>query len=173
MARLYEYVGPGSIKARAAGQPAGTRIRSPFDLISWARHTDHDGEIVVATFVIDATGDLLVAARRSEHVACAGAGAVLSAGEMFLRMQDDTVVVAEITNNSTGYCPEADSWPAVAAALDQIGISRPRGFTHEFVFRRCEKCRERNLIKDNWYVCAICGSDLPELWNLAQPETED
>jgi hypothetical protein len=39
-----------------------------------------DGLLVV-TFAIDAKGSLRVADRRSEHVACAGGGPVLSAGE--------------------------------------------------------------------------------------------
>jgi hypothetical protein len=75
----------------------------------------------VATFVIDLNGDLLVADRRSEHVACAGGGPVLSAGEMFFLVEEDRVEVTDVSNQSTGYCPEPSSWPGVAAALDRIG----------------------------------------------------
>ena len=37
--------------------------------------------------------------------------------------------------------------------------------TH-IAFRRCPDCRERNLVKDSWLVCQLCGSDLPEEWNF-------
>src|SRR6186997_241585 len=116
MTRLYHYVGPADIKARVAGRPAGTRITSAADLLAWVRGTGQrpgpDG-LVAATFVIDANGDLLVADRRSEHVACAGGGPVLSAGETFFGVEGDRREVAEVSNQSTGFCPEPESWPAV------------------------------------------------------------
>jgi hypothetical protein len=169
MTRLYSYVGPASIKARVAGRPAGTRVRSAADLLAWVRGTGPcpgpDG-LVAATFVIDAAGDLLLADRRSEHVACAGGELVRSAGEMFFLVEGDVVEVAEVSNQSTGYCPEPESWPAVAAALSRIGIAHPGRFTTEVVFRRCEKCRERNVVKDGWFRCGVCGAELPGEWNF-------
>ncbi len=168
MSRLYSYVGPAEIKARVAGAPAGTPIRSAADLLAWARAGGHAGPdaLVAATFVIDARGDLRVADRRSEHVACAGGGPVLSAGELFLRVAGGRVEVAEASNQSTGFCPEPGSWPAVAAALDRLGVPHPGRFTTEVVFRRCEKCGERNAVKDGWFVCAVCGAELPAGWNF-------
>jgi hypothetical protein len=166
---LYKYVGPAAIQARVAGRPVGTPIRSVPDLLAWVRGTGQrpgPGSLVAATFVIDARGDLLVADRRSEHVACAAGGPVLSAGELFFLTGDGRVEVAEASNQSTGYCPEPESWPAVAAALERAGIAHPGRFTAEVVFRRCEACGERNVVKGGWLTCGVCGAELPERWNF-------
>jgi len=170
MTRHYSYVGPPEIKGRVAGCPGGTRITSVADLFAWVRSTDCkpglDG-LVAATFVIDPQGDLLLANRRSEHVACAGGGPVLSAGEMFFLVEGDRAEVAEASNQSTGFCPEPESWPTVAAALDRVGVAHPGRFTTEIVFRRCERCGERNVVKDGWFACGVCGAELPPRWNFA------
>ena len=79
---------------------------------------------------------------------------------------DDDVEVAEITNQSTGYCPEPESWPAVAAALDDAGIDHAGGFTVSIQFRRCVGCGQRNLVKDEVYSCQSCGAELPRAWNF-------
>ena len=168
--RLYPYVGPPEIKARVAGRPAGTAISAAADLLAWVRGTGRDAGpdgLVAATFVIDAGGRLLLADRRSEHVACAGGGPVLSAGEMFFGVSEDGVEVGEVSNQSMGFCPEPESWPAVAAALDRVGVAHPARFTVEIVFRRCMACGERNVVKDGWFVCGVCGADLPAGWNFA------
>jgi hypothetical protein len=167
--RLYRYVGPAGIASRVAGCPGGTRIDSQTDLVRWVHNTgqspDRSGLIAV-TFVIDAEGQLLVADRHSEHVACAGGGPVLSAGEMFLSIAGERVEVTEVSNQSTGYCPEPVSWSAVAAALDRAAVPHPGRFTTEITFRRCEACGERNVVKDGWFVCGVCGVDLPSVWNF-------
>jgi hypothetical protein len=167
--RLYHYAGPAAIKARVAGCPGGTRIASAADLLAWIRltgqHPGVDG-LIAATFVIDEKGDLLLADRRSEHVACAGGGPVLSAGEMFLLVLTDGVEVAEASNQSTGYCPEPASWPVVAEALNRLGVAHPGRFTTQIVFRRCTRCGERNVVKDGWFVCGVCGAELPAEWNF-------
>jgi hypothetical protein len=167
--RVYDYVGPPEIKTRAAGRPAGTRVSSAADLLAWVRGSGQrpgPGHLAAATFVIDAKGGLLLADRRSEHVTCAGGGPVLSAGEMFFLVEDGRVEVAEASNQSTGFCPEPDSWPAVAAALERAGVAHPGRFTEEVVFRRCEGCGERNVVRDGWFVCGVCGAALPERWNF-------
>jgi hypothetical protein len=157
--RRYSYVGPNEIRDRVAGSVPGQEIRSAADLARLIR-----GEPM--TFVVDAQGTLRVADRRSEHVACAGGGDVLSAGELAAVSDQGTVRVAEISNQSTGYCPEPESWPAVAKALDEAGITHPGCFTYEATFRRCLRCGERNLVKDGWFECAVCGADLPRNWNF-------
>jgi hypothetical protein len=99
-------------------------------------------------------------------VACAAGESVLSAGEIFFDARPPARVTA-VSNLSTGYCPEPQSWAAVATALDQLAVPHPGRFTDEFVFRRCPACGERNLVKDDDYSCALCGADLPAIWNFA------
>jgi hypothetical protein len=91
---------------------------------------------------------------------------VLSAGELFFQVEGDRVEAAEASNQSTGFCPEPESWPAIAAAPDRVGVAHPGRFTTEVVFRRCEGCGERNAVKDGWFVCGVCGADLPAGWNF-------
>ena len=149
---------------RSASGPKGTPIRSRAELALWLE-TGAEQENGWATYVVSLTGDLLVAPRRSEHVACAGAEPVLAAGEIRL---DSSGTVIEVTNNSTGYCPAEDSWESVRSALDNAGIRRPDGFTFVARFRRCLNCGERNLVKDEWYACAMCDANLPREWNFQQ-----
>lgn len=40
--------------------------------------------------------------------------------------------VDDISNQSTGYCPDVSSWQAVARALDHTGLGRPSRFTHDY-----------------------------------------
>jgi hypothetical protein len=173
MARLYHYLGPEDVRRKAAGSPPGLRVGSARGLLEWLARTgqrpNREGLLAV-TFVVDARGDLLVADRRSEHVACAAGGPVLSAGEMFLRLTGAGPEVAEVSNQSTGYCPEPGSWPAVAAALDNLGLPHPVRFTQEAAFRRCPACGQRNVVKDGWLACGVCGADLPADWNFADEE---
>lgn len=157
-----KYVGPGDIHEVSSVCPPGTPIRSREDLVSWlANHSDD--ERGWRTFVVSLDGDFLLAPRRSEHVACAGGQDVLAAGEIKF---DGDGTVAEVTNNSTGYCPPEDSWHALERALDAAAIRHPAAFTFLARFRRCQRCGERNLVKDDWYVCAICDADLPPQWNF-------
>jgi hypothetical protein len=167
--KSYRYVGPEVIRARAAHLPCGTPIESIADLKNWLRHAGQRPNALgqfVLTFVIDERGCLRVADRGSEHVACASGGPVLSAGELFLTASRDGFCVEEISNQSTGYCPEPESWPAVAAALDRIGMAHPGRFTQAVIFRRCPSCGERTIVKDGWFVCGLCDAELPVAWNF-------
>jgi hypothetical protein len=162
----YRYVGPADLQAMVRPDREGRAIRSAGDLDGWL-----DGRAAAEltepfTFVVDMEGVLRLAPRRSEHVACAGGRRVLSAGEMGFRRESDRWAVAEASNQSTGYCPDAGSWPAVAQALDRAGIGRPGRFTHEVVFRRCEECQEHNIVREGDFVCVFCGGDLPKTWNV-------
>jgi hypothetical protein len=111
--RLYSYIGAEDIRRRAAGVPAGIKVGSARDLENWIEQPNREGLIVV-TFVVNEQGNLLVADRRSEHISCSGGHPVLSAGEMFFRVTDSDLEVVEVSNQSTGFCPEPESWPAVA-----------------------------------------------------------
>ncbi|MFO0798294.1 MAG: hypothetical protein U0804_12525 [Gemmataceae bacterium] len=171
MARLYHYVGPAPVRERVAGTLAGVPIAAADDLSRWVDTTGQKPEPagrVTATFVVDEQGVLLVADRRSEHIACSGGLPVLSAGEMFLSRDGTGWRVDEVSNQSTGFCPEPESWPAVAAALGRAGIPHSGGFTSAVVFRRCPRCSQRNVVRDGWFVCAACGADLPAAWNFAE-----
>lgn len=165
--RLYRYVGPESIRIRASAAPRGRRIGSRGDLSRWI--AENPGSLtpagqVAATFVVAADGWLYLADRHSEHIACGGGQPTRSAGEVFIA--GDSAEVEEVSNLSTGYCPEPESWGAVAEALDRIGIPHPGRFTAEFTFRRCPACGERNLVKDGVFECQICENELPREWNF-------
>ncbi len=160
--KAYDYVGPDEIKQRIA--PAGIGITSLAELRAWvaANAADREHGVVPATFTVLVDGSLRIAPRRSEHVACASGGPVLAAGELFLT----STGVDGASNQSTGFCPEPACWTALAEALDRAGIPHPGRFTIEVSFRRCPACGERNLIKDDWYACAICDGELPCDWNF-------
>jgi hypothetical protein len=92
--RRYAYVGPSAIREASKNAPLGIAIASPDDLRPHAT-----GEPL--TFVIDVVGTLRVAPRRSEHVACAGGGDVLSAVELTAVVDRNAARVVEVTNLST------------------------------------------------------------------------
>jgi hypothetical protein len=148
--KRYEYVGPEEVRLAAREEAPGVVIRSPADVMAWVHAHEADGDAygLGATFVVELDGYLRIASRRSEHVACAGGRSVLAAGEMFFSTDRPPVVVA-VSNLSTGYCPEPESWAAVDAALLLAGIEHPEEYTDAFVFRRCPSCGERNLVKDD------------------------
>ncbi|MGW9303529.1 hypothetical protein ACWHA3_22270 [Streptomyces cyaneofuscatus] len=160
-------MGPAELKelVRAGGE--GRSIRSAADFDEWVSALTLDELAEPFTFVVDGDGVLRLAPRRSEHVVCAGGGEVLSAGEMSFREESGRWAVEEVSNQSTGYCPDISSWPAVAEALDLIGMHRPP--THEVVFRRCHSCRELNIVREKDFVCVFCGEDLPREWNVGEP----
>lgn len=161
--RRYSYVGPPDIARQARSSPTRRQITSQADVAAWARdtaqHLDSSGE-VTATFVIDTGGQLWIADRGSEHVACAQALQVLAAGELSFRINGQRAEVVEASNQSTGFCPEPESWPAVEAALDAAGLGHSGAWTSAFEFRLCESCGLTNIVKDGWKWCEACDSEL-------------
>ncbi|MEU8777081.1 hypothetical protein [Streptomyces sp. NPDC048606] len=168
--RSYRYVGPGALFGLVRPGRVGRSIRSAADLREWASVLGAAEAVEPFTYVVDAAGVLRCAPRRSEHVVCAGGAAVLAAGEMSLREEAGRWVVEEVSNQSTGYCPDVDSWPAVADALGAAAIEHPPGFTHAVVFRRCPACGELNIVREEYFVCVFCDGALPEVWNVAPSE---
>lgn len=155
--RHYSYVGPAEIRQAVREHPIGATITSVADLVAQARSSAR------LTYVVTIEGELRVADRRSEHVACAGGEPVLAPGELEV---DDRGAVVYASNQSTGYCPEPECWWALATALARAQIEHPGRFTRTFDFRRCDACGERNLVKDGWFVCALCDAELPASWNF-------
>ncbi|MFE5804412.1 hypothetical protein [Streptomyces sp. NPDC056491] len=164
--RSYRYVGPAELRALIRPGAEGRGIRSAADFEDWISGRPGAELSEPFTFVVDAAGVLRLAPRRSEHVVCAGGGPVLSAGEMGFGRESGRWVVRTVSNQSTGYCPDAASWPAVADALATAGIGHPAGFTHEVVFRRCPACRELNIVREGDFVCVFCDASLPPAWNV-------
>lgn len=168
MNRQYSYVGPHNI-LQLLQQPAQrTHIRCADDVFCYIKETQQNlqrDRTIVATFIVDTNHQLWIADRHSEHVVCATGQPVLSAGEVTFALQDKAVEVVEVTNQSTGYCPEPVSWQVVSDAFDAIGIAHPSDFTTAFLFRRCEICETTNIVKDMWFECAVCSSPLSEQWN--------
>jgi hypothetical protein len=160
--REFKYVGPSKVLADSRGAPMGTSIVSHATLVAWL-NTHGADDARWATYVVSVAGVLLIAPRRSEHVACAGGEPVLAAGEIRF---DPMGSILEVSNNSTGYCPREDCWEAVRSALEHAGLSTPDGLTSVMVFRRCTHCGERNIVKDDWYFCAMCNTALPTAWNF-------
>ncbi len=163
MNRFYSYVGPPEIARAVNENSLRVRIDSAADVQRW---TDgNSANPVTTTFIVDANGTLWIADRRSEHVACARGGLVQSAGELTFDVRISGVNVVYASNQSTGYCPEPESWNSVTAALDAAGIGHFDDFDMRCEFRRCQ-CGQINIVKDAIYECAICGSELPREWNL-------
>jgi hypothetical protein len=165
--KLYRYVGPKPLLERLGSLSSGFAIHKADDVRAWIRTLSPRAAAgsVTATFVVNAAGELLLADRRSEHVACAHGEPVLAAGEMTFLI-GDTIEVLEVTNQSTGYCPEPACWPSVATALCRAHLSAPDGFTKAFEFRRCNHCNNVTLIKDAIFECGMCGSMLPVAYNV-------
>ncbi|WP_405662017.1 hypothetical protein OG379_12225 [Streptomyces sp. NBC_01166] len=164
--RGYRYVGPVELKAALRPGGGGCRIGSAADFGGWIAEQSAAEPTEPFTFVVGIDGVLRLASRRSEHVACADGDMVLSAGEISFMREAGRWTVSEVSNQSTGYCPDITSWPAVARALDDVELGRPSGFTHEVVFRRCPDCREHNIVREGDFVCVFCDSDLPAAWNV-------
>ena len=168
-ARRYQYVGPPEIRQRARRESHCEQVKDSADLVRWGERflpASRKFNRVTATFIIDLEERLWIADRRSEHVGCADGQDVLAAGEITFERRDRRVSVAEITNQSTGYCPELSTWSVVASVLSRLGIAHPPRYTTAFEFRRCEARGATNLIKDDLFECALCSAELSAIWNF-------
>ena len=170
MHKCYEYVGPHDIAVLLQCASDRMTIQCPFDAIEWIhqtkQHLSRQGTFTV-TFVIDPHEQLWIADRHSEHVVCAQGQAVLTAGELTFVISDQQLAIVAVTNQSTGYCPEPESWTVVTGVCERLGVAYPAYWTTAYLFRRCARCGNTNLIKDDWFVCAICDGPLSATWNYA------
>ncbi|MEL7234931.1 MAG: hypothetical protein AAGK74_10565 [Chloroflexota bacterium] len=171
MQKQYQYVGGSDILESIPKKSGRVKVESAAAILHWIQSTDqpkeHDGT-VVATFIIDPDGWMWVNDRRSEHVLCAAGQNVLSAGEITFELVKNDIEVVAITNQSTGYCPEPESWWAVGRALDRANTEHPGAFTTEFDFRRCDNCGMKNIVKDGWFYCGVCDEPLSQTWNFGK-----
>lgn len=168
--RRYRYVGPESLLKAHAGS-SSKPITTPDELQSVVNvlKAESGTDELTATFIVDLHGLLRLAHRRTEHVRCAGGEDVLSAGEITLNSSPEDIIAEWVTNQSTGYCPEPESWPVVERALRRLGIGVTSGFSMEVVFRRCEACCQINIVKDAYFVCEVCDAELSQNWNFDVP----
>lgn len=167
--KRYRYLGSAENQLEARDASTGVRILELHTLREFLVAGDHERDVdglIPVTYVIDVEGVLRIAPRRSEHVDCATGGEVFSAGEMFFSLEGPSPVLIEVSNHSAGYCPEPGSWPAVGAALDRIPVPHPGRFTIEVVFRRCPGCGQKNIVREDWFACAMCDAELPADWNF-------
>ena len=166
--KRYHYVGPLEIEQVPQQQAQRALIRQARDIPRWVKDSQQrpniDGTITV-TFIINLQEQLWIADQHSEHVRCAAGQDVLAAGEITFELRSKQVVVSAITNQSTGYCPEPESWAIVQRVLDRLQLPHPGAFTTSFIFRRCIKCSTTNIVKDEWFECAVCQAQLPKEWN--------
>ena len=167
--REYRYVGPDDIIKNLPVTSKRILVTSPASVINWIQDTKQSSEyddLYVATFIVDTDGNLWINDRRSEHVLCAMGKNVLSAGEIAFELKEHDIEVIEITNQSTGYCPEPESWWAVKRALNPANIRHPSDFTMKVVFRLCNNCGTKNIVKDDWFECEVCQKPLSKVWNF-------
>jgi hypothetical protein len=160
----YFYVGNKELLNLVKPELKGTCITSCADVELWMKQNypklASNLEITV-TFVIDRACHLLINDRHSEHVVCANAQPILSAGEMTFECSQNKVnKITQITNQSTGYCPSPSSWDAVQKTLEKTDLVFPAYFTTIFIFRICQNCHWINVVKDDFYVCVNCEADL-------------
>lgn len=167
--REYRYIGPSDLERlvrRGRGGRGGERIETAADFARWIAVRKAEELAEPFTFVIDRDGLLRLAPRRTEHVVCAEGDRVASAGEISFREESGSWAIDEVSNQSTGYCPDVVSWTAVAEALDRVGLDHPGRFTHEVIFRRCTSCLQVNVVREDFFVCVFCDNDLPAEWNV-------
>lgn len=169
--RNYSYVGSKAVLSALPALSQRQQIQDPADVLRWIRETKQvlqRDKTVVATFIVDLSGNLWIADQRSEHVACAARQKVLTAGEITFRVLQHQIEVLEVTNQSAGYCPEPESWPAIDAALTRLNIAHPSDFTTAYLFRSCASCGTINIVKDEWFECSVCEAPLSQSWNFQE-----
>lgn len=167
MPHLYPYIGPPELRHGwdECSQRHIISTIAEIDLWNAIQPKSRHEQRLTASFIIDPTAQLWIADQRSEHVACARGGHVLAAGEITFIVEAGLLVNCELTNQSTGYCPEPSTWSVVQEVLDHIGLPHAGGWAKSYDFRRCPACDMINLIKDQWFVCAVCEHELPLEWN--------
>lgn len=166
---VYPYIGPPEIRNRVSPDTSGMPVLSESDVLNWINETNQvtdEADTVTATYVVNQDCTMLITDRHSEHVACASGEPVLSAGEITFEINCRKAEIVCVSNQSTGYCPKPSSWKAVREALNRADIKSPSFFTAAFEFRRCVNCDTVNIVKEDYFCCSVCDSQLPYEWNF-------
>jgi hypothetical protein len=171
--RLYRYVGPLEALAGVPASVSGTRLGARYAFESWVAGRTEVELREPFTYVVDRDETLLLAPRQTEHVVCARGQLVRGAGELTFASSPGGWRVTTVSNRSTNYCPDITSWPAVARALDHLGLAHPGRFTDEVTYRRCPRCAEINVREDGDFTCAFCATELPAQWNVDTGEARE
>ena len=163
--KKYEYIGPKRILKRVVQEYMGLEISQKEDIEKWIKETNQKiskDQLIVATFVINKSGKLLISDRHSEHVQCANGENVLSAGEIGFEIENNKLQrVSFISNQSTGYCPSPKSWDKVEECLRKINdLEFPDYFNPKFIFSYCPNCKTLKIIKEDFYLCYRCDGEL-------------
>ena len=169
--KRYQYLGtqqPDQQLMQPSNRLRLVSARSILDWIKLYKPPRNPDKTVTLTFIVDLEGAMWINDRHSEHVFCANGGDVLSAGEITFEINEHeyTAQIEATTNQSTGYCPQPESYEAVKSAIEATGIEHPPSFTTEFVFRLCNHCNTINILKDDWFYCGVCDRELDEFWNF-------
>ncbi len=166
--KLYRYVGPPEVRRAADMESPRHEVVGVEGLLAWvaAQGISRPGtRDFILTYVVLPDGTMFVSHRNSEHVACARGGMVLAAGEITFAKSRIGLELVDVSNLSTGYCPEVRSWEAVAPALAAAGLGEIRAYSQAFEFRYCRGCECTCIVKDGIYECPACLGELPREWN--------
>jgi hypothetical protein len=162
----YRYVGPAVLAEHARPGLGVITVTSARVLARWLAARPADELSEPFTFVVSLDGQLRLAARRSEHVDCAAGRRCWPPVRCFFAGRG-RVVRHRDQQPAAGYCPDPDSWLALARTLDLLGLAHPGGFTHTVIFRRCPACGQLNIVRDGDFDCAVCDSPLPAQRNIS------
>jgi len=163
---FYNYIGTKEIYENVQARFKGTSIYHISDIDDWIKTTEQQSDDygnIIATFVLMPDYTLRISDRHSEHVQCANRNPVLNAGEMTFAVNRQNKVqnIAQITNQSTGYCPSPTSWSKLEKALTPLNTAYPENFDPIYIFSYCVHCQCLKIIKDNYYFCTYCDNALP------------
>ena len=155
VAQLLKYVGnPKYLELLRPGL-RGLCVKNIHDLKNWFCYYKKSALLpseIKALFVIDKYQNLRLCLS-SRHVFCANGEAVFAAGEITFEVTESPktlnpkrlkmdIRITNITNKSWDYRPSLDSWAFVDAALRELEIDFPDGFTKEYVYTRCSSFSE-------------------------------
>jgi hypothetical protein len=107
--KRYRYLGPADLRGQVVAVEA-VAVDAFQSLDGWLAARDPGERGEPFPFVASLDGLLRLAPRRREHVTLAGVRDVLAAGQIAFVSAEASWRVVEVTNQSTGYCPDPHAW---------------------------------------------------------------